>query len=229
MAKKLRRKDLEAITAKKPVKEGKRPVGRPKKYSQDHLRKLTQKERGFVKDWVKTDNRTEAARRNYNVTTPNSACVTGSIVAAKPKIMMAYEAELAQIDDKYIENGLVGLEKRCEAVGDLGTQRGVYESMMKLKGLGSTKVVNENIEKTNFEFKDPTELAAKLIENILDMNRAGMLDINALIKELNLRKPKNLDGGWGVIKIEDESKSETPERSDNPHGERLEVVNEVIA
>jgi len=49
--------------------------------------KLTKKEKGFVKDFIKTGNVTQSARKNYKVKNDNTAASIGSENLRKPKII----------------------------------------------------------------------------------------------------------------------------------------------
>jgi terminase small subunit-like protein len=51
--------------------------------------KLSKKQKGFVKDYVKTGNATEAAKRNYKVANRHTAKVIGSENLSKPIIQRA--------------------------------------------------------------------------------------------------------------------------------------------
>ena len=56
------------------------------------MKRLTKKEKGFVKDYIKTDNATLAAKRNYEIESPdieNVAASIGSENLTKPKIIKA--------------------------------------------------------------------------------------------------------------------------------------------
>lgn len=52
-------------------------------------RGLTKKQRGFVKDYIKNGNGTQAAINNYNTTDENTAAVIASENLIKPKIQNA--------------------------------------------------------------------------------------------------------------------------------------------
>jgi len=162
----------------------KNPDKKRKKFDNSHLLPLKVREKGFVKDYVATGSLKEAALRNYNVQ-EKSAAQVGSVVFKRERVQNAVQIELEMVDEKYIENGLVRLENKCDVAGDLSTQRNVYETMMKLKGLGSTKVVNENTEKKQFEFHDPKELREQLILTISDLANSGLIDLPDFIEDLS--------------------------------------------
>lgn len=59
--------------------------------------KLTKKEKGFIKDYIKTGNGTQAALKNYNIKTKDkesTAAVIASENIRKPKIVKAIEEAL---------------------------------------------------------------------------------------------------------------------------------------
>lgn len=58
------------------------------------MKKLTRKQKGFVKDYIETGNATEAAERNYDVKDRNVANAIGNENLAKPSIRNAIEAAL---------------------------------------------------------------------------------------------------------------------------------------
>lgn len=59
-------------------------------------RKLTLKQKGFVKDYVVTKNGTEAVKRNYNVVNDNTAGVVAYENLKKPKIIREVDRALAK-------------------------------------------------------------------------------------------------------------------------------------
>ncbi len=58
-------------------------------------RRLSKKQRGFIKDYIATGNGTQAALENYDVTTTHSATVIASENLTKPEIINAIEAALS--------------------------------------------------------------------------------------------------------------------------------------
>lgn len=75
--------------------------------------KLTKKQRGFVKDYLETDNATEAAERNYEVKNRNVANAIGAENLAKPSVKQAIESLANRIpDDKIIEKHLSLFEQK---------------------------------------------------------------------------------------------------------------------
>ncbi len=61
-------------------------------------KKLTIKQKKFVKDVARTGNATQAAENNYNVTSRNSAQVIGSNLMALEHIKAAVKDELARME-----------------------------------------------------------------------------------------------------------------------------------
>ena len=80
-------------------------------------KKLTKKERGFVKDVVETGNATLAALKNYDIKAIDKENVAGSIGSenlTKPKIIKAIEDALP--DDLLAERHLELLNKREKSI-----------------------------------------------------------------------------------------------------------------
>lgn len=59
-------------------------------------RKLTKKQRGFVKDYLKTGNGTQAALKNYDTKDINTAAVIAVENLSKPKIVKSIEDALPE-------------------------------------------------------------------------------------------------------------------------------------
>lgn len=81
-------------------------------------RKLSKKQKGFIKDYIETGNATEAAMRNYNVKDRLIARVVGSENLAKPYIANIIEETLG--DDLLAEKHLALLNKR-DVLGEIDT------------------------------------------------------------------------------------------------------------
>ena len=119
--------------------------------------KLTKKQRGFVKDYLKTGNATEAARNNYNVTTDGSARAVGSETLALPNVKSTI-AELLSDDDlaRVHQEGLAATAVRFTPEGeqievpDYSTRHKYLDSGYKIKKLygsetpDAPRVVNYN-------------------------------------------------------------------------------------
>lgn len=71
-------------------------------------RKLTKKQKGFVKDYIKTGNGTQAALNNYDVSTEHTAAVIASENLTKPEIVKSIQEALP--DDLLSKVHLEGLE-----------------------------------------------------------------------------------------------------------------------
>ena len=109
---------------------------------------LTRKQKGFVKDYVKTDNATESAERNYDVKNRNVANNIGAENLAKPSVIAAIAVEqktLAdRIPDDLIERvHLEGLEAgrevsdiegNIQTIPDYAVRHKYLDSAYKLKG-----------------------------------------------------------------------------------------------
>lgn len=65
--------------------------------------KLTKKEQGFVKDYVKTGNGTQSILNNYDVKTVNTASVMASENLVKPRIQNAIKSIADRIPDELLE------------------------------------------------------------------------------------------------------------------------------
>lgn len=70
------------------------------------LPKLTKKQRGFVKDYVKDENGTQAALKNYNTTDYKTASVIAAENLDKPSIQVAIEIKRKSLKDALIEEGI---------------------------------------------------------------------------------------------------------------------------
>lgn len=70
------------------------------------LRKLTKKERGFVKDYVLTENGTQSALKNYDTKDYKTASVIASENLDKPRIQVAIEETRKTLKNALIEEGV---------------------------------------------------------------------------------------------------------------------------
>lgn len=171
---------------------------------EEHFKDCTLIEKRMVKDYIATGNKSEAGRRNLNCKNAESNKAASSIILSRPHVKEAIKVELAKLDEEYIEKGLVALEQECKDTNDRSTRRNVYETMIKLKGLGSTKIINENIEKKEFEFHNPSELKTKLVESIKELHEAKMVSLPELIEELQAISPHGLEGPEAeVVEVND--------------------------
>lgn len=64
--------------------------------------RLTKKEKGFIKDFVKTGNATKAVLKNYDTKNENTAGAIGSENLRKPKIQKAIKSIADQIPDSLL-------------------------------------------------------------------------------------------------------------------------------
>src|SRR3990167_6640133 len=135
-------------------------------------RRLTKKERGFVKDVLRTDNATIAALNNYNITNNDKdvAAAVGSEVLRRPKIQKAIAEALP--DDLLAERHLELLNKRevIRLVGGRGVVidqpetnavKAGLDMAYKIKGsYAAEKHINISVEIT----KEERERARKALE-----------------------------------------------------------------
>lgn len=98
--------------------------------------KLSKKQKGFVKDYIKTGNATEAAERNYNVKNRNVANNIGAENLAKPSIVK----EIMSIAESFKDEDVVAIHKQL------------------LNSL--------NLEKLSFNEKDTNEEIKLVIDNM---------------------------------------------------------------
>ncbi len=137
-------------------------------------RKLTKKQRGFVKDYIKTGNGTKAALKNYDTQDHNTAHVIASENLLKPTIALALKDAIP--DDLLTEVHLEGLRAtRSVSLGDdYGTDDVVdyavrhkyLDTAYKLKGSYAPEkslTINVDIEPS----ERIKELARKLKDNLL--------------------------------------------------------------
>lgn len=124
----------------------------------ESIEKLTFKEKGFVKDYVKTGNATKAVLNNYDTKDENIAASIGSQNLRKLKIQKVIKSIADKIpDDRLLEVHLEGLEagkhiyknnNESGEIEDMGVEpdyavRHKYlESGYKLKGLYVDKIAN---------------------------------------------------------------------------------------
>lgn len=139
--------------------------------------RLTHKQRGFVEDYAKTHNGTEAALNNYDTDKPSVAAVIANENLKKPKILNALEEALP--DDMLMEIHREGLyatktvfknnneTKQIEAVAeeaDFAVRHKYLDSAYKLKGkYAPEKTVSLVVE---LEASERTHEAAQLLNEI---------------------------------------------------------------
>ena len=136
----------------------------------DQMEKLTKKQKGFVKDYIETDNATESADRNYDVKNRNVANAIGAENLAKPSIKNAIKTVADSIPDKkLIEVHLEGLEagkrvfknnNETGEIEDMGVEadyavRHKYlDSAYKIKGFYPKEGSQTNVQININRFKD---------------------------------------------------------------------------
>jgi len=120
--------------------------------------KLTKKERGFVKDYIKTENGTQSALKNYDTDKPRVAANIASENLAKPHIIKAIAAYADRIPDDLLERvhieGLNASKEVRNEDGEIVMEQPDYavrhkylDSGYKLKGsYAPEKRVNVNVE-----------------------------------------------------------------------------------
>lgn len=121
------------------------------------LNKLTKKQRGFVKDYVKTENGTQAVMNNYDVKDSTVAKSIASENLTKPYVLEAVnllKKSLAdRIPDELLEQvHLDGLSAVSEDMPDYSVRHKYLDSAYKLKGSYApekTTSLNLNLEARN--------------------------------------------------------------------------------
>ncbi len=146
------------------------------------MEKLTKKQRGFVKDYVKTENGTQSAMKHYNVKNETVASSIATENLRKPLIQEAIKSIADRIPNELLEKvHLEGLEaekkvfKNNNATGEIeevssepdhAVRHKYLDSAYKLKGVyAPEKAVNLNIEA---EITNPaaTQLAKEYEEKL---------------------------------------------------------------
>ncbi len=95
-------------------------------------RQLTKKQRGFVKDYLKTGNATLAVKRNYKKTTDLTARTMGSENLTKPNIIKSLQEALP--DELLSKVHLEGLNATYNEVPDYSVRHKYLDSAYKIKG-----------------------------------------------------------------------------------------------
>lgn len=100
---------------------------------------LTKKQRGFVKDYVETENGTQSALKNYNTDDENTAGAIASENLRKPKIIKAIQTIADRIpDDKLHEVLMEGLNAEYNEKPDYAVRHKYLDTSLKLKGAYET-------------------------------------------------------------------------------------------
>lgn len=129
-------------------------------YNSCMARTLTKKERGFVRDYVKTGNGTRAALKNYDTKEYFTAAAIASENLKKPQIINAIKSIADSIPDELLQKVHIEGLKASDKIGDIeipdyGVRHKYLDSAYKLKGayaaektIGLTiNVPIENLEK----------------------------------------------------------------------------------
>lgn len=87
---------------------------------------LTPKQRGFVKDYVLTGSGTEAAMRNYSVTTRGSAAVRAHERMKNPRVRAAIQRYADRIDDDLLYKRHVELLNKKEIIRHFSVELGEW-------------------------------------------------------------------------------------------------------
>lgn len=131
---------------------------------------LTKKEKGFVKDYIKTGNGTKAVLSNYDTESENTAAAIASENLRKPKIINFIQESIP--DDLLARVHLEGLDaKKTEGDGmlpDYAVRHKYLDTAYKLKGLyGIEPDAQKKTEGNtyNFIFSKEVQDEVKLIED----------------------------------------------------------------
>lgn len=120
--------------------------------------KLTKKQRGFIKDYIKTGNGTLAAKRNYDVVTENTAAAIATENLKKPQIVKA-------IEEAFPDENLYELHREGLETDDLGVRKQYLDMAYKLKGsYAAEKHMNVNISATSEDLQALADKAAELLK-----------------------------------------------------------------
>tara|TARA_R110000868_G_scaffold403694_1_gene681192 strand:+ start:143 stop:559 length:417 start_codon:yes stop_codon:yes gene_type:complete len=121
------------------------------------MTKLTKKQKGFVKDYVKTENGTQAVMKHYDVKDETVASSIATENLRKPYIKEAIQSIADRIPDELLEKThLEGLEATVgEDKPDYSVRHKYLDSAYKLKGsYAPDKNININM---NVKSIDPTD------------------------------------------------------------------------
>lgn len=119
--------------------------------------KLTKKEKGFVKDYLKTGNGTQAVLKNYDTKNENTAATIAYENLRKPKILSAVEGAFP--DDE-----LYALHREGLYDEDLSIRHRYLDTAYKLKGsYAAEKHLNVNMD---VEASDEIKQLAQTLNDI---------------------------------------------------------------
>lgn len=132
-------------------------------------KRLTKKERGFVKDYVKTENGTQAAFKNYD-TTYETARSIASENLTKPHIIEAIKSIADSIPNELLaEKHLALLNKGDDKGIDIQAVSKGLDMAYKLKGsYAPEKSVNLNITHSTENRDKMTALAKEISKKLLN-------------------------------------------------------------
>lgn len=145
------------------------------KAAETRKRRLTHKEKGFVEDFVRTNNGTLSALNHYDTTNPDVAAAIASENLNKPKIQKAIAEMLP--DDLLAERHLELLNKREVSkvdgeIIDVPDTQAVSKGLdmaYKLKGsYAPEKTINQNVN-LNITDKKLIDLARKYEEELNEL------------------------------------------------------------
>lgn len=149
-------------------------------------KKLSLKEKGFAKDFIKTKNATEAAVLNYNVKNRKSAALVGCKNLKKPRILREIDRlmEDQKITDPFLMTTLKeGLkanfiasykgEAELTGIADHNIRHKFLQDALKMKGFLREQVdvrsLNIDVELENM----PKEEITKLLKGLLKENESS--------------------------------------------------------
>ena len=136
-------------------------------------RKLTKKERLFVREYAKTENGTQSALKAYDVNGPKVAGVIAVENLAKPRIQEAVKLEIRRladrIPDELLEQKHLELINKVDKEGELDVQavsKGL-DMAYKLKGAYGEQLGDSSSPHNvyNFFFNKQAQEEAKMLED----------------------------------------------------------------
>ena len=136
--------------------------------------KLTKKERGFVKDYIRTENGTQSVLNNYDTDDENTAGVIAHENLRKPKIQKAIQEALP--DELLAKVHLEGLDAKRDDIPDYAVRHKYLDSAYKIKGTyAPEKTVSMNIE------VESSEEIKKLAEELNALHKRASVGSDGVI------------------------------------------------
>lgn len=143
---------------------------------QKKLPKLTKKQRGFVKDYVESENGTQSVLKNYGVKNAKVASVVAVENLAKPSIIQAIEVKRKSLKEALIARGITEdyLAEKVDVLLTAVDKDGVEDYTAIDKGLKHATSIYGVIDPTekrqegntyNFLFSPEVKSEVKEIEN----------------------------------------------------------------